>query len=152
MGSANRWLSPRTSLLCNLLLARTYLALGAPADARARIQEAQRARRRNPSATYLNEQLDDLAASLSTREIGNDSGANSLTAAELRVLPLLATHLSLQEIAGQLTISRNTAKSHSVAIYRKLGASSRSAAVAEARRLGYLGDDAEIQLLRGQPD
>ena len=41
-------LSPRTSLLCNLLLARTYLALGAPADARARLEEAQRARRRDP--------------------------------------------------------------------------------------------------------
>ena len=63
-----------------------------------------------------------------------------LTGAELRVLPYLATHLSLQEIAEALIISRNTAKSHSVAIYRKLGVSSRSDAVAEARRLGLIAD------------
>ena len=61
-----------------------------------------------------------------------------LTAAEVRVLVLLPTHLSLQEIADELLISRNTAKSHSVAIYRKLGVSSRSDAVTRGRQLGIL--------------
>ena len=56
------------------------------------------------------------------------------------MLPYLATHLSLQEVAAELHVSRNTAKTHSVAIYRKLGVSSRSDAVAEARRLGLLPD------------
>lgn len=61
-----------------------------------------------------------------------------LTAAELRVLALLPTHLSLQEIADRLIISRNTAKTHAVAIYRKLGVSSRGGAVDAARRCGLL--------------
>jgi LuxR family maltose regulon positive regulatory protein len=56
----------------------------------------------------------------------------------MRVLAYLPTQLSLQEIAEQLIISRNTAKSHSIAIYRKLGASSRSEAVDTARQLGLL--------------
>ena len=47
-----------------------------------------------------------------------------LTPAELRLLPLLATHFSFREIAEQLYVSRNTIKT------------SRSDAIAEARRLG----------------
>ena len=54
------------------------------------------------------------------------------------MLAYLPTHFSLQEIAEQLIISRNTAKSHSVSIYRKLAVSSRSDAVDAARRLGLI--------------
>ena len=61
-----------------------------------------------------------------------------LTAAELRLLPHLATHLSLQQISEDLRIGRETAKSQSASIYRKLGVSSRSAAVTEAKRIGLL--------------
>ena len=43
-----------------------------------------------------------------------------LTAAERRVLELLATHLSPAEIGEALHISRNTVKGHLKAIYRKL--------------------------------
>ncbi len=57
-----------------------------------------------------------------------------LTMAELRVLHYLPTHLSLQEIADELHITRNTAKSHVVAIYRKLGTETRSDAVARGPR------------------
>ena len=49
-----------------------------------------------------------------------------LTPAELRVLELLPTNLPLREVASQLFVSRNTVKSHTAAIYRKLGAASRS--------------------------
>ena len=62
----------------------------------------------------------------------------SLTAAELRLLPHLATHLSLQKIAGELHLGRETVKSQAKAIYRKLSVSSRAEAVAEAARLGLL--------------
>ena len=37
-------------------------------------------------------------------------GGSSLTAAELRVVPLLASHLTLQEIADRLFVSRHTVK------------------------------------------
>jgi LuxR family maltose regulon positive regulatory protein len=65
-------------------------------------------------------------------------GPSSLTAAELRLVPLLSTHLSLQEIADQLYLSRNTVKSQAISIYRKLGVSSRSDAIARLRESGLL--------------
>jgi LuxR family maltose regulon positive regulatory protein len=52
-----------------------------------------------------------------------------LTDRELEVLKLLRTDLSLREIAGELYISHNTVKSYTQSIYRKLGVSSRSAAL-----------------------
>jgi LuxR family maltose regulon positive regulatory protein len=62
----------------------------------------------------------------------------SLTAAELRVVQFLPTNLSLAEIATRLFVSRNTVKSHAAAIYRKLGATSRSNAVLLARSAGLI--------------
>ena len=62
----------------------------------------------------------------------------SLTGAELRLLPYLATHLTFPEIAGRLFISRNTVKSEAVAIYRKFGVSSRSEAIERAIEVGLL--------------
>ncbi len=129
--------SPRTAVFSYLALAQTWLALGDPGQARLLANEAQRARRRDPSATFLNQQLDHLMSQLDDAA-HNPSTVVAITAAEMRVLALLPTHLSLQEIAGELVISRNTAKSHSVSIYRKLGVTSRSEAVAEARRIGLV--------------
>ena len=78
------------------------------------------------------EELQREADAVSERE-GNIGG---LTPAELRLLPLLATHFSFREIAEQLFVSRNTIKTQAISVYRKLGVSSRSDAIAEARRLG----------------
>ena len=64
--------------------------------------------------------------------------AMSLTGAELRLLPYLATHLTFPEIATRLFISRNTVKTEAVSIYRKLGASSRSQAIERAIEVGLL--------------
>ena len=64
--------------------------------------------------------------------------ASALTVAELRVLPLLATHLTASEIAAELFVSLHTVKSQQASLYRKLGTSSRSQAVARARQLGLL--------------
>ena len=65
-------------------------------------------------------------------------GAPALTAAELRLLPLLVTHLSFPEIAGELFLSPNTIKTQAASLYRKLGASSRSQAVARSQELALL--------------
>ena len=51
---------------------------------------------------------------------------------------MLSTHLSFPEIAGEMFLSPNTVKSQAMAIYRKLGASSRSQAVTRSRALGLL--------------
>jgi LuxR family maltose regulon positive regulatory protein len=61
-----------------------------------------------------------------------------LTAAELRLLPLLSTHLSFPQIAEEQFLSRHTIKAQANSIYRKLGASSRSEAVDRSRDLGLL--------------
>ena len=66
------------------------------------------------------------------------SHATTLTKAELRLLPFLTTHLSMPEIAEQLFVSRNTVKSQAITLYRKLDASSRSAAIARAVELGLI--------------
>ena len=65
-------------------------------------------------------------------------GATALTAAELRLLPLLSTHLSFPEIGEELFLSRHTVKSQANSIYRKLGASSRTQAVSRSLELGLL--------------
>ena len=59
--------------------------------------------------------------------------------AELAVLRLLAGDLSTREIGEQLFVSPNTIRSHTRALYRKLGANSRSDAVARATALDLLG-------------
>lgn len=65
-------------------------------------------------------------------------GFDAITPAEARVLDMLPTHLSFPEIGALLFVSRHTVKSQAVAIYRKLGAKSRSESVERARMLGYL--------------
>ena len=52
-----------------------------------------------------------------------------LTPAELRLISFLPTHLSLQEIANRLHVSRATVKTQVASIYDKLGVDRRSEAV-----------------------
>src|SRR5262249_48920014 len=57
----------------------------------------------------------------------------AVTAAEMRVLQLLPTHLTLSEIADALYLSRNTVKTQVASIYGKLHSSTRGEAVRAAR-------------------
>ena len=70
--------------------------------------------------------------------------ASSLTPAEQRLLPLLATHLSFREIGERLFVSRNTVKTQAIAVYRKFGVTSRSAAIERAAALGLLEEAAAV--------
>jgi LuxR family maltose regulon positive regulatory protein len=56
-----------------------------------------------------------------------------LTERELEVLRLLASQLSQPEIASALYVSINTVKTHTRAIYQKLGVSARHSAIEQAR-------------------
>jgi len=62
-----------------------------------------------------------LRARLSKEPGSSIAGASALTAAELRVLPMLATHLSFPEIAAESFLSPHTVKSPAVSAHRKLG-------------------------------
>ncbi len=68
------------------------------------------------------------------------ANAAALTRREVEVLKLLATGLRNAEIAERLVLSRRTVDHHVSAILRKLQASSRGEAVAEARRRGMFND------------
>ena len=67
-------------------------------------------------------------------------GASSLTTAELRLVPHLATHLTFPEIGARLHISRHTVKTQAISIYQKLGVSSRSEAIARMQEIGLLAE------------
>jgi LuxR family maltose regulon positive regulatory protein len=94
------------------------------------------------TAGLLKEWVDDLADDV-LRAQGQSEAleTTALTKAELRVLSLLPTHLSLAQIGDELVISRNTVKSQVAAIYRKLDAVNRADAVRHARELGLLDPD-----------
>jgi LuxR family transcriptional regulator, maltose regulon positive regulatory protein len=62
----------------------------------------------------------------------------ALSDREMRILRYLPTHLSASEIAGELYISLNTAKTHFRHIYTKLGVNTRKDAVEQARLLRLL--------------
>lgn len=61
-----------------------------------------------------------------------------LTAREVDILRLLQGSLSLHEIGDALYLSANTVKTHTRAVYRKLGVHTRTDAVVAGRRAGLL--------------
>jgi DNA-binding NarL/FixJ family response regulator len=63
-----------------------------------------------------------------------DRKAETLTGREMEILQLLAFGHTNRDIAGKLYISPDTVKTHLEHIYQKLGATDRTAAVAEAMR------------------
>ncbi len=77
-----------------------------------------------------------LRATLADYAIG--SGVSTLTTAELRVLALLPYYLSFKEIGDRLGVRESTIKTHAMAIYGKLDATSRGEAVDHAVDAGLL--------------
>ena len=129
---------PQLAVQARIELTRVHLALGDVAGARTLILEVNELLGRRPGLGTLVGEARALKDWLSDERDASRPGASSLTSAELRVLPLLATHMSFPQIAEQLFLSPHTVKSQAVSIYRKLGASSRSQAVTYSRELGLL--------------
>ena len=129
------WLSAQVAIA----LAQTFLDLGDYTAARARTEEARGHLTGLLIEGVLREQLRRVSASLS-RQGGHVRvpSAMALSAAEMRVLQLLPTHLTLGEIGDELHTSRNTVKTHVAAIHQKLECSTRAEAVTRGRELGLL--------------
>ena len=128
---------PYLSVQTRLELARAYLKLADTGGAETMLREIEALLRRRPDLGTLPSQVEDLRAGLKTMR-AKAPGTSSLTEAELRLLPYLATHLSFREVGERLFLSRHTVKSHAMAVYRKLGVTSRNAAVGRAGELGLL--------------
>jgi LuxR family transcriptional regulator, maltose regulon positive regulatory protein len=129
---------PHIAIQARIALTRAHLALSDPAGARALMREIDELLKQRPDVGTLAGEVRALRTQLSEERGPSVPGPSSLTAAELRILPLLATHLSFPEIAAELYLSKNTIKSQAYSLYRKLGAASRSQAVTRSRELALL--------------
>jgi LuxR family maltose regulon positive regulatory protein len=126
---------PVPSVQALIQLAHAYLAFGDFSGADAVLTQAADIIRQRPDLGPLPKAVDELQARV--RQVaGASTGASALTSAELRLVPVLPTHLSLPQIAEQLSVSRHTIKSQTLSIYRKLGVSSRAEAVLRIQELG----------------
>jgi LuxR family transcriptional regulator, maltose regulon positive regulatory protein len=119
-------------------LTRAHLALADIAGARTLMREIDELLNLRPGLGTLVGEAEALRDRLANERGSDIPGASALTGAELRVLPMLATHLSGPEIAAELFVSPHTVKSQQLSLYRKLGTSSRSQTAARARELGLL--------------
>ena len=117
-------------------LAAGVAAIGDRARAHELFDEAAALVARCPDPGALPERLEAARRGARPARTPAEPGAE-LSERELTVLRLLGGGLTEREIGGELYLSFNTVHSHVKAIYRKLGVSSRAAAVehARARRL-----------------
>jgi LuxR family transcriptional regulator, maltose regulon positive regulatory protein len=129
---------PYLAVQARIELARVHLVLAGLPGARTLMREVDRLLRRRPGLGTLAGEAEALWAQRSRERGSAVPRASALTAAGLRLLPLLSTHLSFPEIAAKMFLSRNTIKSEATSIYRKLGVSSRTQAVSRSVVLGLL--------------
>lgn len=140
------WLGVQT----HLELARAFLTLRDAGAAQSELDLAGAILGREINLGILHDQAARLQHEVEQLRESRAGGDFGLTPAELRLIPLLASHLSFRMIAERFLVSRNTIKTQAISIYRKLGVSSRSDAIEEASRLGLIdsttgtvADDAE---------
>ena len=132
--------APWFNALCGLAFTRAALLIDDRTTSRALLRELEHALRLEAPDNGAAPHVEALRQSIeAARQLPSDP-AWALTDAELKVLQHLPTNLTLADIATRLFVSRNTVKSHVAAIYRKLGATSRSDAVDLARQTGLLED------------
>ena len=132
------WLEADLALRC----AAVTLDLGDPAGALELAEVADDALQGYPDPGVLPVRLASIEARVRSGE------TYGLTSAELRVVALLPTHLSLQEIADRLYLARSTVKTHVASIYDKLGVPGRSEAVELVARFGFVPDAQSIPEIR----
>jgi LuxR family maltose regulon positive regulatory protein len=128
---------PALAVQSLLGFAQAHNAAGDPAGARTLLAQAGQVIRLRPDLGVLPGEVAVLRAALDDLPLGV-GGASTLTSAELRVLALLPYYLSFKEIGQRLGVKHTTVKTHALAIYGKLGASSRSEAVDLAVAAGLL--------------
>jgi LuxR family maltose regulon positive regulatory protein len=129
---------PWLAVQVRLELGHAHVTLRDRSGARVLLDEAKEILALRPALGVLADQLVELEREIDAMPEATDGGSSGLTPAELRLLPLLSTHLSFREIGERLFVSRNTIKTQAISVYRKLGVSSRSDAIARAAELGLV--------------
>ena len=129
--------APWLSVSVRLDAVEAFIALREVASARTLMREIDDILRVRPDVGSLTEDVHGVHQRLASI---TEAGAAqwTLTTAELRVLQYLPTHLTFGEIAERLYVSPHTIKSQAVAIYSKLGVSSRRMAIEKAVEFGLL--------------
>lgn len=130
-------LSPWFETQVRVVLARALRLLDDADGARTQLGIAGRRMKMTPDAVTLRSWIEAAWADLEAAAAAG--GRWPLTAAELRLVHFLPTHLSFKQIAEELYVSPNTVKTQATSIYRKFGVRSRAEAVACARSAGLLG-------------
>jgi LuxR family maltose regulon positive regulatory protein len=137
--------APWLAIQTRLQLASAHLAVAAPGESRALLREIRDVLQRAPNMGRLAAATDELRMRVERIVEGGDGGwVSTLSTAELRLLPQLAAPWTFMEIADRLCLSRYTVKTEAISIYRKLGVSSRSAALRRAAELGLLDPAAGV--------
>jgi LuxR family maltose regulon positive regulatory protein len=129
---------PWFAVQTRLELARTHVALRDAQGARGLLAEVRLILRVRPQLGVLTDLTDAIQDEVDRMPEAANANGTGLTGAELRLLPLLATHFSFREIGERLHVSRNTVKTQAISVYRKLGVSNRSDAIERAGELGLL--------------
>ena len=129
---------PHFAVQTRIELIRAHIALADISGARTLMREVDDVLKLRPGLGILAGEAEALRARLAQVRGSAVPGASTLTAAELRLLPLMSTHLSFPEMAAEQFLSPHTIKTQAISIYRKLGVSSRNQAVTRARELGLL--------------
>jgi LuxR family transcriptional regulator, maltose regulon positive regulatory protein len=137
--SAATHLLPYYAVRLRLQLAKVYLGIADRDTARQLLREIDDIRILRPALGILTDEVDEFRRVLAASAAPEATGPLPLTPAELRLLPYLQTHLTVDMIAERLFISGHTVKTEIKAIYRKLGVSSRNQAVQKATATGLLG-------------
>ena len=127
-------LSPWPTLIGLLALAPVRAALGDRAGGRAALAEARAILEAYPDSGIFPELLERQERKLRARR----PREGKLTERELDVLRLLGGELSTRQMAESLYVAPSTVRTQIKSIYRKLGVSSRDAAVEEARARGLI--------------
>jgi len=131
------------SVFLRIQFARVHLALGDSEGAVRLLDEIDEIFSRRPRLGIFRTDALELRAQVEAHVRPAAGRMSTLTAAELRLLPLLTTHLSFREIAERLYVSRNTVKTQAISVYRKLGVSSRGEAIVRASTLGLVADESD---------
>jgi LuxR family maltose regulon positive regulatory protein len=132
---------PFDAFQIHLLAAETYLVIGDYRAANVHARTACSRLERFGDGGIFERRLEE---TMRTLESANETASTfpvepePLTDRELQILTLLESELSLRDIGGKLFVSRNTAKTHVASVYRKLGVTTRTAAIARARQLDLI--------------